>query len=205
MLSTMKRNIFCILIAGIIASVFAGCKKDKTLQNSNVTAVTNLFAPENNKFLKLDPPAGTIAFEWEQAKSQDNGFVLYEVAFDKENGDFSKPVFTISSDRNGLLNKLTIAYKDLNKIAQLAGIEALATGKLKWTVMASKGINVKIGTESRIIEVERSAGFSEIPADLFITGTATEGGGNIADARHFKQTAAGVFEIYTKLKAGEYT
>ena len=124
----MKKFFYCTTVAVIIATIFAGCKKDKTLQNTNVTEVKNLFLPENNKFVKLDPPAGTIAFEWEQAKSADNGFVLYEVAFDKENGDFSKPIYTIPSDQNGLQNKLTIAYKDLNKIAQLAGIEALATG-----------------------------------------------------------------------------
>ncbi|GAA4314173.1 hypothetical protein GCM10023149_10240 [Mucilaginibacter gynuensis] len=200
----MKKFFYCTTVAVIIATIFAGCKKDITLQNTNVTEVKNLFLPENNKFVKLDPPAGTIAFEWEQAKSADNGFVLYEVAFDKENGDFSKPIYTIPSDQNGLQNKLTIAYKDLNKIAQLAGIEALATGKLKWTILSSKGINVKVGTEKRILEVERPAGFSEIPADLFLTGTATEGGDDLSKAVHFKQTAAGIFEAYTSLKAGTY-
>ncbi|RYY36655.1 MAG: hypothetical protein EOP46_05670 [Sphingobacteriaceae bacterium] len=200
----MKKFIYCTLVAATIATIFAGCKKDKTLQNSNVTAVTNLFAPENNKFIKLDPPAGTIAFEWQQARSEDNGFVLYEVAFDKEDGDFSKPLFTVSSDQNGLQPKLTIAYKDLNKIAQMAGIQSLEAGKLKWTVMASKGVNVKQATESRLIEVERPAGFSEIPADLFLTGTASEGGEDLSKAVHFKQTAVGVFEAYTSLKAGTY-
>ena len=200
----MKKFIYCTLVAGIIATIFAGCKKDKTLQNSNVTAVTNLFAPENNKFIKLDPPAGTIAFEWQQARSEDNGFVLYEVAFDKEDGDFSKPLFTMPSDQNGLQPKLTIAYKDLNKIAQMAGIQSLETGKLKWTVMSSKGINVKLATESRFIEVERPAGFSEIPADLFLTGSATEGGEDLSQAVHFKQIEPGKFEAYTSLKAGTY-
>ncbi|RVU03029.1 hypothetical protein EOD41_03580 [Mucilaginibacter limnophilus] len=200
----MKKITYCTLFAALIAFVFAGCKKDKTLEHANVTAVTNLFAPENNKFIKLDPPAGTAVFEWAQAKAEDNGLVLYEVAFDKEDGDFSKPLFILPSDQNGLQNKLTIANKDLNKIAQMAGIQSLATGKLKWTVMSSKGINVKIATESRLIEVERPAGFSEIPADLFATGTATEGGEDLSKAVHFKQTEAGVFEAYTSLKAGTY-
>jgi hypothetical protein len=50
------------------------------------------------------------------------------------------------SDGNGLYNKLTISFKDLNKIADLAGIQPQETGKLKWTVMSSKGINVQKST-----------------------------------------------------------
>jgi outer membrane lipoprotein-sorting protein len=39
------KNIFYCLLAGIVALVFvSGCKKDKTLGHTNVSAVSNLFA-----------------------------------------------------------------------------------------------------------------------------------------------------------------
>ncbi|MBE9583226.1 SusE domain-containing protein [Mucilaginibacter sp. JRF] len=200
----MKKNIFCIVLAGIIATVFSGCKKDKTLEHTNVSAVQNLYLPEDNKFLKLDPGSATVTFEWEQAKAEDNGFVAYEVAFTKEDGDFSKPIYTAVSGRNGLDNTLTITYGDLNKVAAMAGIQPEQTGKLKWTVLASKGINVKVPTVSHTLEVERPKGFTEIPADLYITGSATEGGEDLSKAMHFKSAGNGEFVIYTKLKDGNF-
>jgi hypothetical protein len=54
----------------------------------------------------------------------------------------------------------------------------------------------------RIVEIERPAGFTDIPTELFLTGTATEGGDDLTKAVKFKQTAPGKFEIYTSLKAG---
>lgn len=39
---------------------------------------------------------------------------------------------------------------------------------------------------------------------MFITGTGSEGGDAIADAVPFKKTGASTYEIYTKLKAGQY-
>lgn len=200
----MKKITFC-LMAGILALIIvSGCKKDKTLNHTKVSAVNNFFAPADNKFIKLEPASGSASFEWEQAQAEDNGLVVYEVAFDKATGDFSKPLYIMPSDGNGLYNKLTISFKDLNKIADLAGIQPQETGKLKWTVMSSKGINVQKSSLSRTIEVERAAGFSEIPADLYLTGTATEGGDDLGKAVHLKQTSTGVFEAYTSLKAGTY-
>jgi hypothetical protein len=103
------KNIFYCLLAGIVALVFvSGCKKDKTLGNTNVSAVKNLFLPEDGKYIKIASGAsGSVSFEWEQARAEDNGLVLYEVVFDKEGGDFSKPLYSVPSDGNGLYNKLT--------------------------------------------------------------------------------------------------
>jgi hypothetical protein len=200
------KNIFYSLLAGIVALVvISGCKKDKTLGSTKVSAVSNLFLPEDAKYVKIASGAsGSVAFEWEQARAEDNGLVLYEVAFDKEGGDFSKPLYSVPSDGNGLYNKLTLTYSDLNKIATLAGVKPQEAGKVKWTVMSSKGINVVPSAQTRIIEIERPAGFTDIPTELFLTGTATEGGDDLTKAVKFKQTAPGKFEIYTSLKAGSF-
>ncbi len=192
------------LMLALMVAFNIGCKKENTLGNTNVSAVSNFFGPTDNKFIKLDPNAGTQTFEWEQARAEDGGLVLYEVVFDKESGDFSQPVYSLQSDEKGMRNKLTISDADLNRIANSAGIKSLATGKLKWTVWASKGINVNKSTTSRLIEVERPAGFAEVPADLYLTGSATEAGTDLSKSLRFKKTAAGTFEIYTSLKPGTY-
>ena len=201
----MKNKFSKIFQAGLmVLAVVTGCKKDDTLKHTQVSAVNTLFAPANEAFLKLDPKAGSTDFEWEQARAEDGGVVLYEVVFDKVDGDFSKPLYSYPSEGNGLYNRLTLTHAEMNKIAASAGIEALAKGKIKWTVRSSKGINVKAAAENRTLELERPAGFAEIPSDLFLTGAASEGGDDLSKAVRFKKTATGVFEIYTALKNGSY-
>lgn len=199
-----KLSLFSILIASI-SVLFMQCKKDERDINLNVTEVKNFFAPADGKFVKLKPAANLVeTFEWEQAKAEDGSLVLYEVAFDKENGDFSKPVFTVVSDNKGVLNKLSITHGDLSKIAALAGADFFQKIKLKWTVLSSKGTNVKPASISRIIEVERPGGFAVLPGQMYITGTASENGDVLASALKMRQLSPGVFEIFTKLKAGTY-
>ncbi|WP_158828585.1 SusE domain-containing protein [Mucilaginibacter lacusdianchii] len=202
----MKNTIYKLLMltTAVVACITTGCKKDKELEHTNVSMVNTLFAPENNKFVKLDPKAGTQVFEWQQAQAEDGGLVFYEVVFDKENGDFSQPIFSVASDDKGTRNKLTISDADLNKIANMAGIKSLETGKLKWAVWSSKGINVQKSTTSRLVQVERPKGFAELPADLYLTGSATEGGADLTKALRFKKTGSATYEIYTSLKAGTY-
>jgi hypothetical protein len=50
--------------------------------------------------------------------------------------------------------------------------------------------------------VERPAGFSVIPGNLYLTGAGTEGGATLGQALPFRRVSSGVFEIYTKLTTG---
>jgi hypothetical protein len=203
----MKKVIINIssLLSLFLLLAIAGCKKDDRDINMNISDVTTFYAPNDNLFVKLEPAtAASVGFEWEQAKAEDGALVMYEVAFDKESGDFTNPVYKISSDGNGVQNRLTLSHKDLNRIANFAGIQSLEKGKLKWTVLASKGTNVRKSTLTRTIEVERPAGFAEIPTEVYLTGDATEAGDNLASALKLKSTSPGVFEIYTQLKPGNY-
>lgn len=202
----MKKHILSWVVAFVAVSVLlSGCDDKNDSINTNITPVNSLFAPQDNVFVKLAPSTdASVVFEWEQARAEDGTFAVYEVAFDKESGDFSSPVYKVVSDNNGIRTSLTLSHKDLNRIANFAGIPSSSTGKLKWTVIASKGINVKRSEAVRTIEVERPDGFAEIPFDLYITGDATEAGTDIASAIKFKQTSSGVFELYTSLKAGSF-
>jgi starch-binding outer membrane protein SusE/F len=196
------KNIYSKLLIVICAIFLGSCDNDETMSHTNVSAVNALYSPANNKFYDLGAQSSAI-FEWEAAKAEDNGAVLYDVVFDRENGDFSKPVYVVSSDGNGFQNSLNISFTELNKIAGMAGIESESIGKLKWTVYSSKGLNVQKSSVSGIIEVQRPGGFPT-PDQLFITGTASETGDVVTDAQAFKKIGATTFEIYTMLKAGTY-
>ncbi|HEK20437.1 SusE domain-containing protein [Mucilaginibacter sp. 44-25] len=191
-----------LLLAMIITS---SCKKDNKPLDLNFTPVGTLATPNDNADVKLDPTSSaSVLFKWDAAQTNDGGVILYEIAFDKEGGDFSKPVAKVLSDGAGIQPQLTISHKDLNKIASAAGIASLSTGKLKWTVIASKGINAKPASVARSLQLERPAGFAENPTELYITGSATEGGSDLSKAVKLKKVEDGVFEIYTSLKAGDY-
>ena len=186
--------------------VLSACKKDEKALNENISSAGSLMLPQNQQHIKLTPAnaLSTQQFKWTTASAEDGGLVLYEVAFDKESGDFTKPAYKVVSDGAGVLPQVTITHKDLTKIAALCGINSSGIGNIKWTVIASKASNKKTGSENRILQLERPAGFAEAPANLFLTGSATEAGEEISKAIKFKKLEDGVFEIYTSLKPGTY-
>lgn len=183
----------------------AACKKTYNYSlDQNVSAVANLFAPQDSLFVALNPASGALlTFEWSPALAADGSLVQYELAFDTVS-DFKHPLFKVASDGTGVNTQATVSHSTLNQIAKQAGIGALDTGKLYWTVYSTKGLNEVQASQTNVIVVARPAGFDTIPSDLYLTGTATEGGTDLSKAVHFKQTAAGVFEAYTSLKSGAY-
>lgn len=182
------------------------CTKKETELNTSLAPVQSLYAPNNGLYVRLQPStSASVQFEWDAARAADGTYIQYELAFDKEDGDFSNPVYKIASDGNGMQNTLTMSHKVLNRIASMAGIAALETGTLKWTVLSIKGVNSVKADTAREIVLERPAGFADVPADVYLTGSATEAGETLADAIKMKTVSSGVFEIFTKLKAGTYS
>lgn len=201
----MKNIISSGILALLLLFFITSCKKDVRPLDVNITPVASLVAPVDGANIKLDPVGGSsLVFQWTGAQTPDSGVVLYEIAFDKADGDFSHPIYKSVSDGSGIQLKATITQKQLNKIASLGGIQSSGTGKIKWAVFASKASNEKISLVTRMLQLERPAGFAVVPDSLFITGTATEGGSDITKAIALKKTEDGVFELYTSLKAGSY-
>jgi hypothetical protein len=198
----INKSFFAIL--GMV--VFSACTKKETELNTSLAPVQSLYAPADGLFVKLQPAtSASVQFEWDAARAQDGTYIQYELAFDKEDGDFSQPIYKIASDGNGAMNTLTLSHKVLNKIANMAGIAALETGTLKWTVLSIKGINSVKAETVRTMIVERPAGFADIPADVYLTGDATEAGADLSAAIKLKTISPGVFEIFTKLKPGTFS
>jgi len=198
----MQRKIFFFLLV-VFGGCLAACKKTYNYSlDQTVSPVANLFAPQDSLFVALNPASGAlITFEWSPALAADGSLVQYELAFDTV-ADFKHPLFKVASDGTGVNSQATVSHSTLNQIAKRAGIAALDTGKLYWTVYSTKGLNEVQAAQTNVIVVARPAGFDSIPADLYVTGSATEGGTDLSKAVHFKQTAAGVFEAYTTLKSG---
>lgn len=189
----------------LISTLFFSCKKNERSLNENLGAVGNLVAPLDQAAIVLEPTTNASElFSWAATEAADGSLVLYEIAFDRENGDFSNPVYKRVSDGGGVNTEITLTHKELTKIAAAGGIQSSSTGKLKWTVIASKSTNRQLAPSSRAIQLTRPAGFAELPANLYLTGSASEGGDNIANAVQFKKLEDGVFEIYTSLQAGTY-
>ncbi len=193
-----------LLPAAVVLFSLVSCEKEYMLYD-DLTGPGALHAPSDNHYVKIEPSSSaTLDLSWEPGKAKDGGLVLYEVLFDVEGGDFTQPVFSLLSDGRGASPRLSLSHKNLNMIANAAGIEALATGKVIWTVVASKGANVVKTAMHRAISLERPMGFAVIPSELYLTGSATEGGADLANALPLKELEEGVFEIYTSLKPGTY-
>ena len=186
------------------AALLAACSSDGEVRDLQVTAVQSIYEPADAKSVVLQSSSSaSLYFEWEPSLAEDGGAVLYEVVFDKTDGDFSDPLAIIASDNNGAMNHATISHKTLNQIAASAGVESAETGTLKWTVYASKGLFPVKAQEDRTLTITRLAGFAEVPAQLYITGEATEVGGELSKAMQMKKVADGEFEIYMQLTAGQ--
>jgi hypothetical protein len=200
----MKPIIYLSTAALLMLMAVTSCKKDTKSLDTNLSAAGTLMAPANQTAISLAPGGPGVTFKWNTATANAGGVVLYEVVFDRANGDFSKPVYKILSDGSGVQPQATIPQDTLNKIASLADIKSSSTGSLKWTISASKATNVQLSSSSNTIQVSRPAGFAVAPATLYLTGTATENGTDATKTIAFKRTTAGVFELYTSLKAGTY-
>ncbi|GAB3570634.1 hypothetical protein GCM10027578_27330 [Spirosoma luteolum] len=198
------KNLFIRTGTALVALLaVVSCKQTIRELNPSVTPVSTLKAPANNASVRLEPTTpASVQFTWEPTQTTEG--VLYEVAFDKTDGDFSKPFYKTVSDGLGVQPQLTLSHNDLKKIAALGGIGASSTGSVKWTVLASVAFNRQAATANRVLTMTRPAGFTELPDSLYLTGTATEGGDDLTKSVRFRKVDDGIFEVYTSLKAGTY-
>lgn len=200
----MKAIYIQLLMISSLLLALGGCSSDGEVRDLGVTPVEALYEPTDGRILELQSSASAMLyFEWEPARAEDSGMVLYEVAFDETDGDFSDPVAMIAADNNGGSNHATLTHKQLNQIAAMAGIESAAEGTLKWTVFSSKGVHPVKATGERTLTVKRLAGFAYVPDQLFITGAGTETGADLSKAIRMKKLNDSEFEIYTLLTEGQ--
>lgn len=198
----MKTILNKILILFLFVVGFAACKSDDmNFSDAKVTAVNSLYEPSDDKAVNLTP-SGSLYFSWEPAAVEDGGAPLYEVLFDKTDGDFSNPIYVTASDQNGYSNGASLTHKILSTVAGYAGAEPGETATVKWTVRSSRGINQVLSPASRKLILTRFVGFTELPDQVFITGSGCEAGDDIANAIQMTRVGQGEYEVYVKLVSG---
>lgn len=200
----MKWYFKVIAMVALAASIVSCKKDDMKYADAEVSAVENLYAPADGKAVKLlSSSSAALYFEWESALVADGGAAQYEVVFDKSGGDFSKPLYTVTSDNNGNSNGANISHKILNQVATKAGINPGESGDVIWSVYAIRGMKRVLSKAKKVLNIKTLEGFAEIPDELFIAGEATEGGTDVAASLPFKLVGNGEYEIFTKLEAGK--
>lgn len=186
-----------ILLICTLVFAIASCQEQYEL-NTDFIAPTELSSPSS---IQLDVKSSVpVVLSWFGGGAVDGGIVQYEVIFDKGDGDFSKPLLTVKSDQ-GAEPTLSITQATINTIARNAGIHPDETGELKWTVNTSRAGVVKRSDKVATISVTRGDGIDNIPAELYLYGSATENGGQ--GGLMFRRVEEGVFQIYTKLSTGD--
>ena len=180
-----------IVLVFILALLMVGCKEEyafdaefttPTVLNSPASVVIDVASPTN------------VILSWEGGAAA-QGYVTYEILFDKAGGDFSAPIYRSFSDL-GVSPTFTLTHSTLNTIARKAGIGTSSTGNVIWTVTASKGGEVKSSGLSKEISVTRGAGIDYTGTTLYLYGTANENNG--AGGQEMRRAADGVFIAYTK-------
>ena len=170
-MNMLLRNITILALA---ATPFAsGCADDGNEINYNIQTGNTLYLPQNGE--EVDLSLGSdVRFEWSPSIAEDNGFVSYELLFDRENGDFSQPLAALTSQLTGSQTYLSVTAKELNTVARAAGLGIMETGNIRWSVRASKGINGSVYTESRLLTVTTMNSMSPLPQSILLKGDATE-------------------------------
>lgn len=205
-----------MLVAGAaMACGLAACSDDDTTPSGNITPADQLYLPRNNATIMLET-GNTTHFEWAVSKASKNGYITYELLFDKVDGDFSQPLYVLTSDNNGYEPSAKVASSTLNTVATLAGADLGETATVKWTVRAWCGLNSEIyGSEAgvRTVSLTRINSVDPMPSEIKISGGITEGQKELtlfaasvihtAKGKYTDQREAGAYEIFTKLTAGE--
>ncbi|HBG41169.1 MAG TPA: hypothetical protein DDW85_07120 [Porphyromonadaceae bacterium] len=200
----MKTIVNKLIFLASFILIATACNDSMGKLDHRLSEVKTLIEPVEGKSIELSPSASAeLYFEWERTNAAESGAVVYQIAFDKKDGDFSDPVYVTSSDNNGFQNHATISHKLMNKIAGKIGINPSESGTFKWTAFSLKGTNALKAAQEHSITVTRLAGFDEIPDDVYLTGEGSEAGDDLSKALIMKGVSSGKFEIYTQLTAGK--
>ncbi len=172
-----------------------------------------LYGPVNSTTTTTINPTSTtdmLHFSWQQSKPASGGpAVKYKVYFTEEKRDannnlippdFSKPLFTVTSNNSGSDSALDISYKQFSdSLVKYNFTDLSKVVKLQWTVMASSGNWQQQSAYNNSLYILREVQF-------FIVGNITGWDINnpmpiIADKKPDRYSK--VFYAYLKLKAGD--
>lgn len=200
----MKR-IFNHIKTGVVLLAFlaVSCEKDEVVNHQTTITESLPSFPDDNSSLDLNIVRSNemVIFEWEPSKAADNSVVFYELLMDRDNGDFSSPIYKGTPAKLGSENRISLSHSALNEIVKGLDVAELETVKLKWKVVSTNGVNSVSSNAVRSLTVRRAL---DLPNELFLYGTGTEAGDDRGKALMLKKVSDTRFEVYTSLQPGTY-
>ena len=160
-----------LIIAAMLALTGPSCTR-KMVDDTPLQAPKTLYLPRDNYPLDLST-GQSLLLEWEYSMGGD---VRYQVIFDKENGDFSNPIFATLSDNSGFLPSATVPVDMLISIARLAGGQSGGKVTVRWTVRTFKGLEFVTGVQQGNPRHLLLTLPIDLPESVTLAGTAVEGG-----------------------------
>ncbi|RIJ45662.1 SusF/SusE family outer membrane protein [Maribellus luteus] len=122
--------------------LFVSCAKDLDFFSVNGEKMLDfqLISPASNDSLavNLGTPNESIDFNWKATTSGLGSDVIYTIQFDKIDGDFSNPLFSKESNKNGSSNIASLTHQELHDLATSITPNG-AYAKVIWTVTANNG------------------------------------------------------------------
>ncbi|SFC39227.1 SusE outer membrane protein [Parapedobacter composti] len=182
-----------LAIKAVVLLFCSSCSDDYQLA-TDFAVPTELSSPQKVEIDVASP--NHIVLSWNGGGAHDGSYVIYEVLFAKKGNSFSEPVERLQSDF-GAKPQLTLTHAVLNAIARKAGIPSGETGEISWTVLTSKGGDVKTVDLKKDIEVTRGEGIDNMPDQLYLYGPGNESNG--AEGSLFRKASDGVYIIYTQV------
>ena len=205
----MKKIFTYMAIAVAGASLLSACMEPGRELNFAVNTGDDLYLPADNASFDLSSVAD-VEFYWAPSVAADNGYLTYEVLFDKVGGDFSKPLAAFASQITGSSPFVVLTAKSLNSVAKAAGLLPGTSGEVIWTVRVGKGIKGTVYKKSRKITLSPMNSMDPLPTRVLLKGAGAEVAEGIAMVPSVAvdgvAPAAGIFECFTRIKGGtEFT
>lgn len=163
-----------LMVAGLLSSCYDYDWKfdhETTLSDFNITSVDQTMNIAVNYADSTNNAGRQIQLDWTVSEAEDYSKVFYEVWFYRQQ-DLTFPVYKIASGLGQTQNFLVLTEKDLNVVAEKAGIPQSANGDVIWKVRASNGVSELITDEYKTISITRPAGFAYYPEKILVAGTA---------------------------------
>lgn len=168
-----------VMIFAALFAALAGCSK-RTWDDTPLQAPQMAYLPREACPVDLGINQ-SLVLEWDYSMG---GNVRYQVIFDREGGDFSRPVYALLSDKAGVLSTATVSSSLLKSIAKLAGGQPGHSVTVIWTVRTFKGVEFVTGVQEgspRSLILTLPFEVEVLPETLTMSGTAVEGGSRQMD------------------------
>lgn len=207
----MKIKSIFILSFMMIITVLSSCYKyDWDISHETALSGFNLSSDDQNLTIAVNYADSTgnfghkIQLDWTVSTAEDYSKVFYDVLF-YNTQDMTTPVYKAASGFGKTENFLLLNEKELNIIAEKAGIPQLGTGDIRWKVMASNGISELMTNEYKTITISRPAGFAYYPEQLIVAGDAVQSGQSAALRRIVQNdNYTGEYEAFLYLSEGSF-